>query len=666
MAKKQPTTLKISKEKYQLSAPGGELSNYLVRNMPIWSNPQWLQSGQWRAFVRGQPVAMLCREALAQYLLSLDWVIVARDSEKQDELKEDIKYYTRLFERGHAHYTTIDFAAHIEWIVKDLYDLPFGAASEIGREYDGAEGKVVWIRPMDAGTLSPTLNSEYPVVQHYPSYQPVVFPRQFVSRVYLSPRTEIQREGWGMAPPEKIYLAMEMLNRGDVYYSKLLLNTPEAGILDFVDMDGTTATEIIKSMRDTFFGIEPLKIPVLYEHTQAAKWISFGKLPSEILYNDVTNRYITIVTSGYGLSPSDVGFASSSNGGETLSGTIRQERRSAKSGKALAMKKVQAYFDAILPDDLMFKWIVFDDEKAVAMSRARMANANAWSMMIGSKVITPDEVRRQTIQDGTMTITMPETIDRSDPTLFPNREIRYVGKQTDSENGNKGSNQIGSPKPPSGGGQGDVKPQQIIQKSRTDFEVGMTKAVFQGNQILGALINSVRAKNQLDNFDSKFEDAVVGKSRADLVTESVIDDVYNKLAEILEKQQWLDTVSNEFASMLSKSRIELERQKLMSSAISKAETEFIAGQRDDPLPTPGELEFGHTMDSVSALEVKKCLLEEIIPKAILVSKSVILGWKYDLDVTNFSDSETIKLARQVATEMFKYLPEVFTAIQTRL
>ena len=662
MAKKQPQSLKITTQKHQISAPGGMLTNYLVKNMPIWANPQWLSSLQWREFVRRQPVATLCRDSLTQYLISLDWNIVARDSEKQDELKDDIKYYTRLFERGHAHYTTLDFSSHIEWIVKDLFDLPFGAASEIGREYDGADGKVVWIRPLDAGTLSPTLNSEYPVAQHYPSYQPVVFPRQFISRIFLSPRTEIQREGWGMAPPERIYLAMEMLNRGDEYYSKLLMNTPETGILDFVDMDSTTATEIIKSMREVFTGIEPLKIPVLYEHTTPAKWISFGKLPSEIMYDNVTSRYITIVTSGYGLSPSDIGFASSSNGGETLSGTIRQERRSAKSGKALAMKKLQSYFDSILPDDLAFKWVVFDDEKNVAMSRARMANANAFSAYIGSQIITPDEARRQTIQDGTMTITMPETIDRT-AVEFPMNAIRYIGKQ-DSNGENKGSNQIGSPKAPSGGGQGEVKPQQIVNKSRTQFEVGVTKAVYQANQILGALLNSVREKNTPE-FDTVFENAVVGKSQADLVTESVIDDVYNKLAEIMEKQMWLDTVSNEYAAMLSTAHTYRSYQKQVSDLVSKAEMEFIAGDRVDLLPS--EDEFSQIQPVViQSVDVKRSILEELIPRVILVSKSAISEWKYPLDTTNFADTDTIKLAKLVATEAYKLLPEVLQAVEAKL
>ena len=276
MAKtRQPKSVEISKQPGQLSAPGGELSNYLIRQMPIWNNPNWLHADVWRQFVHKQPVAVLCRDAITSYLLSLDWTIVSRDAEMQDEYKEEIKYYTRLLERGNAYYNDLDFSTHVEWIAKDLFDLPFGAASEIGREYNAPSGKVVWIRPLDAATLAPTLDNDYPVVQHFPNYQPVVFPREFISRVFLSPRTEIRREGWGFAPPERIYLAMEMLNRSDVYYAQLLLNTPEAGILDLKDMDKESATEWVKGFRDLLYGINPLKIPVLYEHTEKAEWIPF-------------------------------------------------------------------------------------------------------------------------------------------------------------------------------------------------------------------------------------------------------------------------------------------------------------------------------------------------------------------------------------------------------
>lgn len=547
MTKRQPTNLTSTKQPGQVSAVGGQFSNFLFRQMPIWSNPQWLTAAQWREFVRKQPIAVLCRESITNYLISLDWKITAIDSEKQDELKSEIVHYTNLFEKGNTYYTSMDFTTHIEWIVKDLFDLPFGAASEIGREGDLPDGKVLWIRPLDAGTLSPTLDIDYPVVQHYSPYEPVYFAKEQISRIYLSPRTEIQREGWGMSPPERIYLAMEMLNRGDVYYAQLLLNTPEAGILDLGDMDGDSAREWVNSSRDLLFGINPLKIPVLYEHTTAAKWIPFGKLPSEILYDTITARYVTILCAGYGLTPSDIGMGSSASGGETLAGTIRQERISAKSGKAIAKKKVQAYFRNMLPDYLQFNWIDFDDEKNVAQSRARMANAQAGASWIADQVFSPDEIRRQAIADGLFTITLPETLDRS--------KIEWTQRtgRASSDIGKKGINEIGNPKAPSSGGHGDIIPQQIISRNRTGIEVSISKAVYAANQILGSLINSVKnEKNNFNLWERRFEDTVIGKSTMDLLSETIIDDAYNMLSSLLETTDWLDALSVE----LSKASVE--------------------------------------------------------------------------------------------------------------
>lgn len=662
--KRQPKTVTVTKQPGQISASGGQLSNFLVRQMPIWNNPDWLSSDVWRAFVRKQPIAVLCREAIANHLLSLDWAITARDSEKQDEYKEEIKHYTRLFERGNAYYTDMDFTSHIEWVIKDLFDLPFGAASELGREYDAPDGKVMWIRPLDAGTLAPTLDADYPVVQHFPNYQPIVFPREYISRVFLSPRTEIQREGWGMPPPERIYLAMEMLNMGDVYYSQLLLNTPEAGILDLGDMDQESATEWVKSFRDLLFGINPLKIPVLYEHTTEAKWIPFGKLPSEILYNDVTNRYITIVTSGYGLSPSDIGFASSSNGGQTLSGTIRQERQSNRSGKALAKKKVQIYLDNILPDYLQFSWIDFDDEKNVALSRARMANANAGQIWIGGQVFSPDEIRRQAIADGMFTITIPETLDRKS-IEWPTNALRYIGNKGSGDTGKVGTNAIGDPKPVSSGGQGDVKPQQIISRNRSKIEVSLSKAVYSANQILGALLNSVRTdKNDFPNWEQKFENSVVGKSHMDLVSETVLDDTYNNVLDSLAGTEWLTNLSIDASKMVVDDYNQRKNSQLIYQVSKKAEEEFIAGERDDILPTVEETKsfVGKTVTNELVGETKKLILEKLIPMLILVSEKSIMQYKFELDTTDITDNNNIKLAREIAEKVYGLLPQIISEV----
>jgi len=624
--------------------------------MTSWANPQWLTADQWRYFVRLQPVAQLCRDALSQYIMSLDWKITARDSEQQDELKSEIKHYTELFERGNSYYSDYDFATHIERLVQDLYDLPFGAASEVGRENDDPNGKVVWIRPLDGGTLAPTLDADFPVVQHFPNWEPVFFPRHAISRIFLSPRPEVQREGWGMAPPEKIYLAMEMLNRGDIYYSKLLLNTPEAGILDLGDTDQESANAWVEASRDLFFGIEPLKIPVLAEHTTPAKWIPFGKLPSEILYDSVTARYITIVTSGYGLTPSDIGFASSSNGGETLSGTIRQERRSAKSGKSLTKKKIETYFNKILPETLKFDFIDFDDEKNVAVARARMANANAINMLISNQIFGPDELRRQTIADGLVSITVPETIDRS-KIEWPTNALRYIGNKPKDET-QGGSGQVGSPKAPSSGGQGDVQAQQIINRSRTGIEVAISKAVYGANQILGSLINSVRTgKNDFSEWEKRFESSVVGKSVMDLGSESIIDDTYNFLSESLSGSRWFDSVSAD----VCKSAVDIwnraTEQRVISEASKRAEMEFIAGERDDLLPENVTISRA-TVSQEMIEQVKTNLLETLIPEIILISEKSITGYKFEIDTTDITDNSNIKLARSISEKVLGILPKV--------
>lgn len=660
MARKQTKTLEITKNPGQISAPGGELSNYLVRGMPIWNNPQWLTSDAWREFVRRQPIAALCRDAITNHLLSLDWAIIARDSTQADELKEDIKHYTKLFERGNAYYSDVDLTNHIEWFVKDLFDLPFGTASEIGREYNSKEGKVVWVRPLDAGTLVPTLDIDYPVVQQYMNLNYVSFPREFISRVFLSPRTEIQREGWGMAPPERIYLAMEMLNRGDSYYAQLLLNTPEAGMLDMGDMEKDTAVEWVKSMQDLLFGTNPWKVPVIYEHTTPVKYIPFGKIPNDIMYDKITDRYITIVTAGYGLSPSDIGFASSSNGGETLSGTIRAERRSNKSGKSLAEKKWKTYVDRILPDTLEWHWKNFDDEKSVAMSRARLANGTAMQTLVGVQAITPDEVRRQLIADGIFTIDMPETIDRKS-VEWPSNGITYHGVK----NSQQGSNEVGNPTKPSSGGQGDVKPQQIISKRRAEIEVSVSKSVFKSNQILGALLNSIRAgdKNDFPKWEKSFEDAVVGKSQADLYTESIISDSYNSLLESLDKEEWVDAVSQEMAEAMGNYHTAREKSIMESALSSKAETEFMSGQRVDMSLTEDEIvSFSNIRVEVNPTVVKQALLEEFIPKVLLVSKSAIVDYKYDLDTTKTNDNNSIKLARKISGDVYDRLPSIIEGI----
>jgi hypothetical protein len=399
----------------------------------------------WRNTVLHQPLAVICRDTMISNIMALDWKIEPTESEQRDELKSEINYYSKFFNyTGEYDYTDI-----IEWIGKDMLDLPFGGAMELGRIGDDPNGKIAWIELLDGATLFPTLNTDYPVGQSLreAALTSVYFPYYAVNRVVYSPRTEIKRKGWGMAPPEKIYLALELLNRGDVYYANLLLETPSVGILDLGDMAKDSAEQWLQSWQTLLGGIDPFKIPVLYEHDKPATFIPFTRPPTEIMFDTATMKYASIVAAGYGMTLSDIGFSSSSNGGETLAGSIRQERMTRKTGFAHIKKKFQYFFNRMLPENLRFAFIDIDDELTVALGRARLANATAWSSMVTAGMFSAKEARLQTIADGLVSVSMPEEppkLPSPTPTTPPG------GKAAERPS------MLGRPIAPSSGGQGEV------------------------------------------------------------------------------------------------------------------------------------------------------------------------------------------------------------------
>lgn len=651
MAKTQPRNyLKISEREGQVSATGGQLANFFVRNVPMWNTPVWQNAEFWRKFVVKQPIAVICRERIASYLNSLDWQITPRDPEQRDELRLKIKYYTKLLEKGSTYYNDLDFSSHIEWITKDLYDLPFGAASELGRIDDKPNGKVVWIRPLDGGTLAPTLNFDYPVVQQSVGtpYQPVYLPKDFVSRIYLSPLTSLEKEGWGYAPPEKIYLAIEMLYRGDAYYAQLLLNTPEAGILDLGDMEKTSALEWVNSLRDLLYGINPLKIPVLYEHTTQAKFIPFGKPPSEIMYDSVTMKYAAILAAGYGLTLADIGLGGAGgvgSGGDTLAGTIRSERVSKSSGFSTAKRKIASYFNKILPDSIRFTWIDYDDEKNVAKGRARLATAQATDILVKNRAFKPSEMRQQMLADGLISITVPETIDPNDPEF--GNQIQAFGKP--NFGGSRGQ-QLGNPVAPSGGGQGEIIPQQVVQRSINKAEIGLTKATANANQVLSVLCQTVRknlSEGEVSVWSECVDDYLVGRSEIEeekLV--SILSDVCQRSESLVKAQDWAKELSVAIAEkVVSDASYEAVSKKLFS----------LEDQDYDEEEVRGEIEAGFSLHKSSVEGFVSDKFVEIVSKyVVLISKSALLDGRLDVDSTEFA-SENIKVSREVAKEVVQNL-----------
>jgi hypothetical protein len=256
-----------------------------------------------------------------------------------------------------------------------------------------------------------------------------------------------------------------------------------------------------------------------------------------------------------------------------------------------------------------------------------------------------------------MTIDIPETLDR-ESIKWPTNSLTYQGVK--NAKGAEGTSQVGDKaKAPSGGGQGEGLPQQIIKKNKNKFEISITKAVHAGNQIFGGLINSYKKSDDL-KWEAKFEDALTGKSQLDLVSEEVIDRSYNVIAEILEKSDWLELVATDISKQANSNFSEIQKRKREEELLRKSEVEFISGTRDDIILSQSELEIVNTphIERDFNLDIKKSILEKLIPTILLVSKNEVLGYKFDLDTTQFQDHNTIKVAKQVAEKVYQLLPPI--------
>jgi hypothetical protein len=428
------------------------------RILPQWQHPDWMAAQLWRRAVNQQPFAQICKTTLTDMVTALDWKIDPVDTSQRDELKPQIDYYTDLFENGNG---TYDYMGFTEFIMGDYLDLPFGAGVELGWQHDDpSSGKLLWFEPLDAGTLFPTRASDFPVGQaiQLEPIKTIYFPYYAINRLWMNPRSVWYRQGWGVAPPEKIYLALVLLDRGDQYYANMLLDTPEVGLLDLGDMAEDSAQNWLKSWQTLLQGVDPFKIPVLYEHNTPAKFISFTHSPQDLTFDRTTLRYAAMCAAAYGMSLSDIGLQATSSGGETLAGSIRQERRTRRTGLSQAKSKLRLFWNRMLPDYLKFNFIDTDEEQSVAVGRARLANATAFDTWIKAGVFSAEEARLQAISDGLITISIPEQMPED---MQPPPQPQQPANERPSL--------LGRPIAPSDGGHGEVLPRSEALQFLADF-----------------------------------------------------------------------------------------------------------------------------------------------------------------------------------------------------
>ena len=469
-------------------------------------------------------------------LVSQKWEVAPRDPTKVDLLQPEIEYYTNLILTGGEYGDPYDITT--ELVAQDLLDTPIGGCAEIVREFDDAGARVIGVLHMDAGTLFPTYDPRVPIAQKSPyQMQPVLFPRYAVSRCYISPRTELARKGWGMAPPEKIYLALELLARGDKYYANLLLDTPPVGILDLGDIEPTWAEAWLESWRGLLNGIDPFKIPVLSGHTTAATFIKFGNNPGELMFDKVIQKYDAVVAAGYGISLGDTG-SDTSSGGSSLSGVLRQERRTMRTGSGTVRTKIEGFWNRVLPPSLKFNSVDRDEELMTSRGRARLASATALEKLQKAGFISIHEGRDQLSADGLMTVPligMPKDVT-ADPT--PNDHATMAP-----------SDQLGdTPVAPSMGGEGSISTRWICRALRETRKIipqadplEYVQSVFRGEAGSDAYkdVNSLLVRDP--EWAEQFDFTSISRHEADVAAAIGRDSSVNAL-----------TISSRYAELLVK------------------------------------------------------------------------------------------------------------------
>lgn len=295
---------------------------YITRQPLYLANPTAFNANQWRQIAR-EPITKLCVSHIVRELVALEWEITTPNPTRD---WEQIQALTTVMENAD------DGDGWDVWLarmVQDALMLPIGANAELAP--DPISGMLGGLYHIDGATLYPTYDPDTPFVQINPfnGMERVYFIRGDLMRFIIQPRTDIMRKPYQEAPTESAFVAIEALSRIYIYYLKQLNDTPMAGILDLMDMTQEEAAEWAVNFREMLNGVDPLKIPVLYDHTKPAKFIPFGRTPQDINLMENFKRFAEMTASAFGLSISDLRLFEHDR---VLAGVEASQRVTARSG----------------------------------------------------------------------------------------------------------------------------------------------------------------------------------------------------------------------------------------------------------------------------------------------------------------------------------------------
>lgn len=297
------------------------------------ANPTRLSVAQWKYQVATEPITKLCIRHILRELVSLEWEIVSDKPEEQGEMKMYLEKVLADADDGDG------WDVWLSRMLQDALILPIAGNAEVvaNPEMDGIIGGLYHI---DGETLYPTYDRDIPFVQinPYNGLDRVYFGRGDVIRLITQPRTDLTRKVFQEAPVESAFLSIEALSRIYLYYLKQLGNTPMAGILDVMDMSEAEAIAWATGFREMWNDIDPMKMPLLYDHTKPARFIPLTLSPADVNMIENFKRFAEMVCAAFGLSIGDLRIFEHDR---TLAGVEASSKVSSRAGTGFYAQLVE-------------------------------------------------------------------------------------------------------------------------------------------------------------------------------------------------------------------------------------------------------------------------------------------------------------------------------------
>lgn len=370
---------------------------------PSRIRPGVLDARRWR-LVASEPINRMARRMIQREISSLNWKIVPEDP-KSEEQQKAVLWYSEVFK---------DFRSLANRVLKTMCELPQGGAWEVGwikpGVYgEGARGTLAFVKYIDGATLNPTLDVARPIMQLHP-FSPtehVLFREEEIVRFIGWPNDEFGLTWWQESPTQASYLAIEALSRIYVYSLKQLRDTPVAGILDLMDFEEADAKAWAESFREILVGIDPIKIPLLYQHEQAAKWLPIGNPFGDMEIPTQFKLYADLVLSNYGLSINDLRIL---NHDDTKGGAGVSRKITTQQGIRFYAELIKDKVQELLPRYLIFEYTQPDLEDERTKAQTRAANARTIQTFDWLPVV---DKAKQALKDGVLTIDIdPDDVEK--------------------------------------------------------------------------------------------------------------------------------------------------------------------------------------------------------------------------------------------------------------